>query len=353
MSKKALFIVNLGSPNSTEVSDVRAYLNQFLMDEDVIDTPWILRFPLVRWLIVPSRAPKTAKAYAKIFTRRGSPLKFHTSDFVNRLREHYRRKVVLKNNENGNVTSYTAITFAMRYAQPSILNALIDLRTKNVSEIHLVPMYPQFAKSSTTSVVKEVTRCLKRMNWQGVKVIELKDFFQEPEFLESFQSQIQKSIDSFQPDHLLLSYHGLPEAHVKETSPNHCFKSENCCDKVSEENRYCYRAQCFATTRGIVQGLRNAPSYSISFQSRLGRKEWIKPYTDLEISELVKQGKKRVLVTCPAFVADCLETLEEVGIRLKEDFIKLGGEDLKLVPSLNSEEVWIPNFAKMVSRLFQ
>lgn len=331
MAKQGLLIVNLGSPNSTQVKDVKKYLKQFLMDGDVIDIPWVYRYPLVNWIIAPFRAPKSAHAYEAIFTERGSPLKFHTQDFTEGL------KPFLKN-------EFQEVRYAMRYAEPSIPSVLKDMKANGVEEFYILPMYPQFAKSSTRTVLTQAN------NEKLEKAFTLLDFFSDPEFIASYQTQIQRSIDEFKPDHLLLSYHGLPESHVKEFGRGHCLVSKTCCEVITEKNRFCYRAQCVATSNHLLRGLPKDLSHTVGFQSRLGRQEWIKPYTDKVILDIAKQGKKRVLVACPAFVADCLETLEEIGIRLKEDFIKSGGEDLRLVPSLNSEDFWVKAFSDLIKR---
>lgn len=337
MSKRGLLIVNLGSPETVEVSDVRSYLNQFLMDGEVIDLPWFFRFLLVRGIIVPSRAKKSAEAYKQIFTDRGSPLKFHSEDFVALLRQNLS-------------DDFSKVELAMRYGSPSLENQIDRLIANSVNEIFIVPMYPQFAKSSTRTVLYEVERALAKHKNSNLKAQVVLDFYSEDFYIEPFAKAIREEINSFNPDHLMLSYHGLPERHVKEFAPSSCFKFE-CCSRMTSENRFCYRAQCFESSRLILQKLDQmgySLPHTVSFQSRLGREEWIKPYTDQEISRVIESGSKRLLVACPAFVADCLETLEEIAIRLKEDFISLGGEDLKLVPSLNARMDWVEDFSKAI-----
>lgn len=335
MSRKGLLIVNLGSPETVEVSDVRSYLNQFLMDGEVIDLPWFFRLFLVRGIIVPFRAKKSAEAYTQIFSDRGSPLKFHSEDFVALLRQNLS-------------DDFSKVELAMRYGTPSIESKIDQLIKDSVDEVFIVPMYPQFAKSSTRTVLYEVEKSLKKHNNSNLKARVVLDFFTEDFYIETFATAIKEEVESFNPDHLMLSYHGLPERHVKEFAPSSCFKSSDCCSKMTSKNRFCYRAQCFESSRLFLQKLSQmgvSLPHTVSFQSRLGREEWIKPYTDHEINRLVENGVKRLLVACPAFVADCLETLEEIAIRLKEDFISLGGEDLKLVPSLNARPDWIFGFS--------
>lgn len=335
MRNKGLLIVNLGSPVSSEVKDVKPFLTEFLMDKEVMDVPWLIRFPLVHGLIVPRRAENSAKAYQTIFTKKGSPLRFYTEDFIEQI------KASLS-------SSYGQIDFAMRYGDPSIESRIGEFVERGVSELTVIPMYPQFAKSSTRTVLKEIYRAaMKHKSSLRVKV--LRDFYNDKAYVNSFVHIIQAEAKNFKPDHLLLSYHGLPESHVMEFGQNACFKTLSCCEKITKENQLCYRAQCFASSRAIISSLAPEFGVSISFQSRLGKQEWIKPYTDKEISNLFDKGVRRLLVACPAFVTDCLETLEEIAIRLREDFISLGGEDLRLVPSLNAHPYWTKAFSEMIS----
>lgn len=334
MKSRGLLIVNLGSPASPDVKDVKPFLTEFLMDKDVMDVPWLLRFPLVRGLIVPRRAENSAKAYQTIFTERGSPLRFYTEDFIDQVKSHLS-------------SSFAHIDFAMRYGEPSIRTRVEEFIERGGRELIVVPMYPQFAKSSTRTVLSELDRVIAKHN-ASLKVKVLRDFYEEKAYVESFAHIIREEARSFNPDHLLLSYHGLPESHVKEFGKNACFKTLSCCEQITEDNQFCYRAQCFASSRAIISSLSPEFGVSISFQSRLGRQEWIKPYTDKEISNLFDKGVRRLLVACPAFVTDCLETLEEISIRLREDFIALGGEDLRLVPSLNAHPFWVKSFSEMI-----
>ncbi|MAV90811.1 MAG: ferrochelatase [Bdellovibrionaceae bacterium] len=332
MNKKALLIINLGSPASSKVEDVKPYLNQFLMDGEVIDIFYPLRAFLVKGLIVPFRAKKSSEAYKEIFSERGSPLLFHTKDFVEKLGPKVQ-------------PNFQCVEYAMRYGEPSIESKIKELHDRGCSDLVVLPMYPQFAKSSTRTVLKEIQRVLGKIKATEMNVRTWVDFFSEDFFIQSFVSVIKEEMESFKPDHLLLSYHGLPESHVKEFAPNSCFRTPHCCSTLNKGNRLCYRAQCFETSRKIHSKLPPI-DFTVSFQSRLGRQEWIKPYTDLEIEKILEKGAKRVLVACPAFVADCLETLEEISIRLRDDFKSKGGEDLKLVPSLNSREDWVDSCAQ-------
>ncbi|NCN95227.1 MAG: ferrochelatase [Bdellovibrionales bacterium] len=334
MNGKALLVVNLGSPSSTEVKDVRDYLNQFLMDGDVIDIPYPLRLLLVRGIIVPFRAKKSAMAYKEIFTEKGSPLVTHTRDFTEKLGRKLR-------------AHFQSVDFAMRYGQPGLEEKILELNKRGCSDLTVLPMYPQFAKSSTRTIFKEIQRILKKHKISEMNVRTWIDFFGEEFYYKSFAKVIEEQLEAFKPDHLLMSYHGLPASHVKEFAPQNCFKTPHCCSTLSKANRLCYRAQCFDSSRKIASRLPDL-DWSIAFQSRLGKQEWIKPYTDVEIEKLLEKGVKRLLVACPAFVCDCLETLEEIAIRLKEDFISMGGEDLHLVPSLNAREDWVDSCADYI-----
>lgn len=329
---KGLLLINLGSPNHPTPTAVRRYLTEFLTDRFVIDVPWLVRQALVRVFIAPMRAAASAHAYSKIWNN-GSPLLQHTQLFAEGVAQ--------------TLADRWEVRWAARYGEPSIQRALQDW---HVNELFVVPLYPQYAESSSRTAI-EKSREMAAHYLPHAKVQFLPDFFVEPEYVRSECKLIQEQILNFKPDHLLLSFHGLPEHHMTKLHPQHCLKRETCCDEMTEDNRWCYRAQCVATTRAIQKGIDfDSRKISMSFQSRLGRRPWIKPYTDLWVNELATNGVKRLLVTCPSFVADCLETLEEVQMRLREQFISQGGEDLQLVPALNAHPHWIENFCKMVER---
>jgi ferrochelatase len=335
--REGLLLVNLGSPDNSSTPAVRRYLRQFLMDRHVIDMHWTFRSVLVHGVIAPFRAPKSAHAYRSIWTDNGSPLLHLTKQFVERVQAH----------NNGII-----VELAMRYGRPTIRGAIQRLKASGIDKLKVVPLYPQFAKSSTLTAIESVIHEIERANW-GVSVSFLQDFYEEPEWIENLALNINKTQAEFCGDHLLLSYHGLPEHHVQELDASgvHCLKTDDCCAQVKQVNRLCYRAQCFATSRALIKQLDwPQEQHSVSFQSRLGRRPWIKPYSDHRVIELAKSGIKRVLVTCPSFVADCLETLEEISIRLRNDFINAGGEDLKLVPALNDSDDWAKHFSEMLKR---
>ncbi len=341
MSSKGLLLFNLGSPDEPSIKSVRRYLHQFLMDPEVLDIPYPLRWFLVHGVIVPARASRSAEAYQSIWRPEGSPLVHYTSELAVKLGEELKGKF--------------HVSFGMRYGSPSLESALHKISSfPEVDELYVVPLYPQFAKASTRTGLRELARVLRCENLKVKKsrfkkVVYLQDFYAEPEFIEAFQKLIKHEMQSFKPDAVLFSYHGLPENHVTEfdASGKHCLKSPDCCAEMTSTNRKCYRAQCYATTRALAQGL-DLKDYTVAFQSRLGGRPWIQPFSDKVLEEWAREGKKRVLVACPSFVADCLETLEEIEIRACHDFRKQGGEDLRLVPSLNDQ--WAPQLTQMILR---
>jgi ferrochelatase len=288
---------------------------------------------LVHGLIAPLRAPKSAHAYQKVWSQEGSPLLSLSQKFLDGLRR-----------ERTNLP----IELGMRYGQPSIRFALEKLRAQKVETLKVIPLYPQFAKSSSLTAMESVIKELRRMNW-AISPRFLQDFFEHPAWIRNLAAQVANENQTFNADFLLMSYHGLPEHHIQELdkSREHCLKRD-CCSQTGGLNSRCYRAQCFATSRALLRELDwPGERQMVSFQSRLGRRPWIKPYSDHVILDLAKKGVKRVLVACPSFVADCLETLEEVAIRMKRDFIDAGGQDLRLVPAVNEAPRWIADFANM------
>ncbi len=334
---EGLLLINLGSPDQPATPAVRRYLREFLMDRHMIDMHWTARSLLVHGFIAPTRAPKTARAYQSIWNEKGSPLLHFTKRFTALVAEK---------------EGCAAVEFGMRYGRPSVRSALQRLRAAGVTELRVVPLYPQFAKSSTLTAIECVNHELKRMAWP-VSAVYLQDFYDQPAWIGALSQNILKEQESFQADHLLLSYHGLPEHHIRELdkSNEHCLKSANCCDGIGKVNRLCYRAQCFATSRALIAFVRwPKERATVSFQSRLGRRPWIQPFSDRVIIDLAKSGARKVLVSCPSFVADCLETLEEIAIRMKRDFIAAGGADLRLVPAVNDSSSWADGFVAMLER---
>ncbi|EIK94365.1 ferrochelatase [Pseudomonas sp. M47T1] len=326
MTDHALLLVNLGSPASTSVADVRRYLNQFLMDPYVIDLPWPVRRLLVS-LILIKRPEQSAHAYASIWWDQGSPLVVLTRRLEAVMREQW---------------THGPVEIAMRYGEPSLDTVLTRLAAQGVKDITLAPLYPQFADSTVTTVIEEAKKVVQEKKL-AVQFKLLQPFYDQPEYIDALVASAASYLEqSF--DHLLLSFHGLPERHLTKLDPtgSHCFKDADCCRNASPAVlATCYRAQCMRTAAAFAEkmGLPDG-KWSVSFQSRLGRAKWIEPYTEARLDELAKQGVKRLLVMCPAFVADCIETLEEIGDRGREQFIEAGGEELVLVPCLNDNLQW-------------
>lgn len=336
--KTGVLVINLGTPDAPSASKVRTYLREFLSDPRVVDINPVGRFMLLNFIILPFRSSKSAEAYEKIWTAEGSPLLFHTRAFSERL------QAALPGNA-------FKVEYAMRYGRPSIPERLEALLSQAVDRLVILPMYPQYASASTGSSLQCVFEALaKRWNVPPVKVVG--PFFRESGFIDAIAALGRPHMESLKPDHILFSYHGLPERQIRrsETLEGHCLKADDaCCAALSFKNQYCYRAQCFETTRLLAARLGLQPgSHTTAFQSRLGRTPWIKPYADLVIQDLARQGKKRLLVFEPSFTADCLETLEEVGLRASASFLAAGGEKLVLVPSLNSDPAWVAAARDMV-----
>ncbi|MEQ6168548.1 ferrochelatase [Ekhidna sp. MALMAid0563] len=325
--KKGVLLVNLGTPDSTKVSDVRKYLREFLMDKRVIDIPAFPRFLLVQGIIAPFRAPKSAKEYRKLWDGRGSPLKYYTEDITELLGKKLSEKYSVK--------------FAMRYQNPSIHSVLKEFQKEEVAELHVIPLFPQYASATTGSVIDKVMEITKQ--WQIIPEIKFTSQFLEEElFIETICDQGKTLMAKESYDHFVFSYHGLPERQIRKGSYGDYCQLGSCCDTLNEHNRYCYRAQCFETTRLVTTKLGiKEEDYTVCFQSRLGKDPWVKPYTEDVLKELAKNGTKKVLAFSPAFVSDCLETTIEVGQEYHEEFIEAGGEVWDLVPSLNKEEKWV------------
>jgi protoporphyrin/coproporphyrin ferrochelatase len=328
-AKIGVLLVNLGTPDSTATGDVRKYLREFLMDGRVIDFPLIPRWMLVNLIIAPFRAPKSAKEYRKLWTDRGSPLLFHTED----LRDKLVQKLDMEKYQ---------VEIAMRYQSPSIEEGLKKLNKSNVKKIIVLPLFPQYASATNGSVVEKVMEIAR--DWQIIPSISfINNFVDHPLFLEAWAELGQEMMEKDGYDIYLFSYHGLPERQIKKGSVDgYCQLSDKCCGNYTKKNQFCYRGQCFHTTR-LISGKLGLPEDKVvtCFQSRLGKDPWIKPYTEDMIKELAEKGVKKVLVFSPAFVADCLETTIEVGEEYKEEFEELGGEKWDLVPSLNSSDKWI------------
>jgi ferrochelatase len=332
--KRAILLLNLGSPDSTSTKDVHDYLMEFLMDKRVIDYPYFFRRILVGGLIVPFRAAKSAEAYKTIWTKEGSPLIVLTRQLRDALQ--------------GQVDA--PVEIAMRYGNPSLKTACGRLLQKmpQVEEVIAVPLYPHYAMASYETAV-EYAQEVHRVNNYSFRLSFIKPFYNESHYLQALSAQIGPFLAG-EYDHLLFSYHGVPARHLKKTDPtgSHCLRSAACCETASPAHATCYRHQCFTTTREIVQ-LLGIPEgkYSNSFQSRLG-KGWLEPFTDIRLEKMPGEGIKKLLILCPAFVSDCLETLEEIAIRGKETFMNAGGKTYTMIPCLNSNPLWVRTLAGWV-----
>lgn len=332
---RAVLFANLGSPDSPAVPDVRRYLDQFLMDRYVIQLPWLLRRLIVSLFVLPTRPRRSAHAYESIWTDRGSPLVWLSMDLLHEVQKHTR----------------LPLGMAMRYGNPSIESELTRLAAlPGVDEILLMPLYPHYAESTVLTAVKEAERVIAEHGLRVALHVPA-PFYAHPDYIGALVASVEPALA--QPfDHLLFSYHGLPELHITRADPTgaHCLKSATCCETPSAAHATCYRHQVLRTTDEFVKrtGLR-ADQYSIAFQSRLGRAKWLEPATENVLRELAGKGVKKLLVVCPAFVTDCLETLEEIEIQGSATFKAAGGESLTLVPCLNAHPQWAETLARWVA----
>ncbi len=332
MAKKGILLINIGSPISYETKDVAIYLRQFLMDKDIINIPFLLRWILVNIGIVPRRASYSAANYKKVWTEKGSPLTVHTEDFSKKL------QTVLG--------SDFIVRTGMRYSKTSIENALHNFSTDNVDEILVVPLYPQYAKATTGSSLLEVKRLIKKLKinipWKTVP-----PFYAAESFIHSTVRIANKYFGSDPIDHFLFSFHGLPERQLRQVAG--CLESADCCVMQKSCDKNCYRAHCFATAHAIALKMNlDRSQWSISFQSRVGVEKWTQPSTDSVLETLAKTGKKNIAIFCPSFVADCIETLEEIAMVGKEIFLKHGGLNCQVIPCLNSDDEWVKDFSQLL-----
>jgi ferrochelatase len=323
-------LINLGSPRTPAVPDVRQYLNEFLMDGYVLDAPWPIRRMIVSLFILPFRPKKSAEAYASIWTEHGSPLRHHSRALVAELGKQVTEPIAL----------------AMRYGNPSIADGVDELLSAGVEHIVIAPLYPQFADSTVTTCIEAARKAIGTAAQTSV----LPPFYANADYIEALRRTIAAHLPE-PVDHVLFSYHGLPERHLTRTDPTgeHCLKRPDCCNTPSTAHATCYRHQAFETTRLVTEALGlEADRYSMSFQSRLGRLPWLTPYTDERLVELAEAGVRKLAVVCPAFVADNLETLEEIGIQGRDTFVEAGGEELTLVPCLNEDTGWAAALAGLL-----
>jgi ferrochelatase len=327
-----VLLINVGTPDSPAVGDVRKYLSQFLNDPRVIDIPWIARKLLVNAIIVPFRAPKSAKLYKQMWTVDGSPLLTHSRNFGNKLQES------LGNNY--------MVEIAMRYQSPSIESALEKLRKANLKKIIVLPMYPHYASSSTGTCIERVMEITSKW-WVIPEMVFVNQFYDMLGYVDSFVARAnQFDLSTF--DHILFSYHGLPVRQVDKVYDDGLCADHDCELGITDENKFCYKATCYETTKQIAAKLNLKPSqYTVAFQSRLDQ-NWLEPFSDKVVEQKAKEGVKRMLVLSPAFVADCLETLIEIGVEYQEIFHEHGGDKIQLVPSLNDHPSWVASVADLI-----
>jgi protoporphyrin/coproporphyrin ferrochelatase len=333
--KRAIVLMNLGSPDSTKVKDVKKYLDEFLMDERVIDKPWLFRALLVKGIIVPFRAPKSAEAYKTIWTEKGSPLIVISKQLGDALKKEIEEPVAI----------------AMRYGNPTPKHAFDKLVADHpdLEEVVAVPMYPHYAMSSYETAVEYTKEQHKKGGYQ-FRLTTIKPYYNNEEYIHALCESIKPHLEN-EYDQILFSYHGVPERHIYkgDITGRHCLKAPDCCDTPSEAHQYCYRHQCWTTTKLVTQRL-NIPKekWGFSFQSRLGRDPWLQPYTAVRLEQLPMEGVKKIVVVCPAFVSDCLETLEEIAEQGRESFLHNGGEHFEMVPCLNVHPLWVSAISKWI-----
>jgi ferrochelatase len=323
---KGFLLINLGSPDSTSIPDVKKYLDEFLMDKRVIGKSYWFRWFLVKIIILNTRPRKSAKAYKKIWWKEGSPLIVLSK----RLFEKIKKLVKIP------------IALAMRYGSISIVKGLKELNDYGVKEVVVLPLYPHYAMSSYETVVEKVKKEVE-LNFPSLKLKIIKPFYKNKNYIKLLSNKIKETISKIEYDHILFSYHGIPVSHLKISDPTnkHCYKIKNCCSVSSKAHETCYKHQVLETTELVVKELKiDKDKYSNAFQSRLPNEAWLKPYTDNELERLAKKGIKNLVIVTPAFVTDCLETLEEIAMEGKEEFLDAGGENYHYVPCLNDDDDW-------------
>ena len=333
---KGALLINLGSPDSPDPGDVKRYLGEFLMDERVIDISKVLRTFLVKGIILNTRPKKSAKAYKKIWWEEGSPLIVLSK----RLQKSVQKKISIP------------VELAMRYGNPSIEVGIKNLVNQGVNEIILIPLYPQFAMA-TTETILVLAEEVRSQNHPDVSFTVLPPFYNHPDYIRVLSESIQENLKDKEWEHLLFSYHGIPERHIRKSdvTKSHCKIDKSCCQTSSKAHKYCYRHQCYETTRLVAEYLElKEGTFSTSFQSRLGLDPWLRPYTDQTVAKFAKKGLKKMAIATPAFVSDCLETLEEIGMEAAEDFEEKGGEKLYVIPCINDRPDWVNVLSRWIDQ---
>ena len=333
---KGALLINLGSPDSPDPRDVKRYLGEFLMDERVIDISKVLRTFLVKGIILNTRPKKSAKAYKKIWWEEGSPLIVLSK----RLQKSVQKKISIP------------VELAMRYGNPSIEVGIKNLVNQGVNEIILIPLYPQFAMA-TTETILVLAEEVRSQNHPDVSFTVLPPFYNHPDYIRVLSESIQENLKDKEWEHLLFSYHGIPERHIRKSdiTKSHCKIDKSCCQTSSKAHKYCYRHQCYETTRQVAEYLElKEGTFSTSFQSRLGLDPWLRPYTDQTVAKFAKKGVKKMAIATPAFVSDCLETLEEIGMEAAEDFEEKGGEKLYVIPCINDRPDWVNVLSRWIDQ---
>ncbi len=332
--KTAVLLLNVGTPDSPSVGDVRRYLFQFLNDRRVIDLPLIPQKLLVNGIIVPFRAPKSAKLYRALWTPEGSPLIILSRTLQQKLQTSLGNEYV--------------VFLAMRYANPSLKEVMKTIRKKGFKKLVVVPLFPHYASSTTGTVAQKVMEIISK--WYVIPEVRfIGQFYDHPKFIEAFCNRAREH-DFSEYDHILFSYHGLPNSQVNKTHPGIDAKSCTCTTEFPGHGKFCYKATCYETTRRIAGKLGlNEKQYSTAFQSRLTN-NWLEPFSDEEIIRKAKEGAKKILVLAPAFVTDCLETIHEIGVEYQEIFVEHGGEKIQLVESLNDNPIWIELLTELIGK---
>jgi protoporphyrin/coproporphyrin ferrochelatase len=331
-----VLLINLGTPTQPDVPSVRRYLHEFLSDPRVIDIPWLLRALLVDGFILPFRPKQSANAYRAIWTPQGSPLRIISEQCQQQVQQQ--------------LGTDFHVTLGMRYGTPSIKTAIQQLNHHHCEHIIILPLFPHYSSAATGSAIEKALSLIQtQQNIPSLSIIH--NFYQHPQFINTYAQLIQRHTQNMQPDFYLFSYHGIPERQIIKSETNEKITCDRLkpCPAINTNNHFCYRAQCYASTTLIAKTL-NLPEecYQTSFQSRLGRTPWIKPYTDETLPQLYQRGIRHLAIVCPSFVSDCLETLEEIGIRAKQQWQQLGGTQLTLIPSLNAEPAWITTLCNII-----